>query len=388
MQVVFNCIIRDHDAQVFNPPKGVDQNIADVVVDITFGGFRHWDGVYFLHIAEHGYTYENTVAFFPLFPLIVRAVANSALFVLQYCMSYASVLLISAVIVNTVCFVLSAVALYELGRIVLANDVLAYRAAQFYCINPASIFFSAAYSESCFALLAFRGMLMLERNCWMSSAVFFALSAAARSNGLVNIGFVLHRAGRDMVAWMLLYVQSRAKLSFFGFGLRVCQLGILLVLCVVPFGACQYHVYSVFCNLQASYRDLPDYVREYGNKQGYRMPYMGQSVWCSAWLPLSYSYIQRSHWNVGFLNYYKFKQIPNFVLAAPMAMLCIWMIVSYVYKHMSHCLHVGLLPYGDACHVKKNQCHCLPKTCFVYVAHAAFLLMFGILYMHVQVMTI
>lgn len=307
------------------------------------------------------------------------------MFPLQYCISYTSILLISATIVNTACFVLSAISLYELGRIILGSDALAYRSVQFYCINPASIFFSAAYSESCYALLTFRGMLMLERNCWTWSAVFFALSSAARSNGLVNIGFLLHRAAHDVVAWILLYVRSKAKTSVIKFGLNAFKLGVLLVVCVLPFAAFQYHAYTVYCNWRATYRDFPEHVRQYGNKLGYRMPYMGLSAWCSSWLPLSYSYIQSSHWNVGFLNYYEFKQIPNFVLATPMAVLCICMTVSYLHKHRSYCLFAGLLPGNDAEHVTNGEYHCLPKTCFVYVVHTAFLLVFGILYMHVQV---
>jgi len=357
------------------------------VVDFLFGGFRRWDAVYFLHIAEYGYTYENTLAFFPLFPLTVWTVGNTLLFVLQYCMSYSSVLLISAVIVNTTCFLLSAMTLYELGRIVLGNDTLAYRAAQFYCINPASVFFSAAYSESCYALLAFRGMLLLERNCWISSAVFFALSSAARSNGLINIGFLLHRAARDVVAWILLFAQAKTKLSVSKLGLNVGQFGTLLIFCVTPFAAFQYYAYTVYCNQQASYQDLPEHVRQYGSKLGYRMPFMGPSVWCSDWLPLSYSYIQSSHWNVGFLNYYELKQIPNFVLAAPMATLCICMAVSYLSKHRSYCLCAGLLPQSGDEHITCRECCYVPKSCFVYVVHTTLLLMFGILYMHVQVIT-
>ncbi len=31
-----------------------------------------WDGVYFVHIAEYGYTYEHFHAFFPMYPAVVR----------------------------------------------------------------------------------------------------------------------------------------------------------------------------------------------------------------------------------------------------------------------------------------------------------------------------
>lgn len=35
--------------------------------------FVNWDGVYFAHIARHGYDYEHVHAFFPLYPMLMRA---------------------------------------------------------------------------------------------------------------------------------------------------------------------------------------------------------------------------------------------------------------------------------------------------------------------------
>jgi len=367
---------------VFNPPSTVEPNTIDHAIDIALGGFRRWDAVYFLHIAEHGYTYENTLAFFPLFPLMVRTLANSALYPLQFCMSYASVLLISAVSVNITCFVLSAVTLYELGRTVLGSNVVAYRAAQFYCINPANVFFSAAYSESCYALLAFRGMLLLERGLWTSAALSFALSCAARSNGLVNVGFLLHRFARDMVA---LYFRSVATVSFSRVGLKLCRISTLLTICAAPFAAFQYHAYTVFCNQETVDQDVPEHIRLYGAEMGYKMPLAGPSVWCAWKLPLSYSYIQSSHWNVGFLSYYELKQIPNFLLATPMAVLCLCAMVSYASKHMSCCLYSGLMPENYTDDANPDKYHFLPKNCFVYIVHMSFLLTIGLLFMHVQV---
>lgn len=57
---------------MFNPPSLSNIGYGDKIVEALLGGFRRWDGIYMLHVAEYGYTYENSMAMFPLFPLLVR----------------------------------------------------------------------------------------------------------------------------------------------------------------------------------------------------------------------------------------------------------------------------------------------------------------------------
>ena len=64
----------------------------------------------------------------------------------------------------------------------LQDSSLAARATLLFCLTPASIFYSAIYTESLFALLSFAGMLCAGRRPWLATAAF-ALATATRSNG-------------------------------------------------------------------------------------------------------------------------------------------------------------------------------------------------------------
>ena len=43
--------------------------------DLVFGPFARWDAGWFVAIARHGYENTQSAAFFPLYPLVVRALA-------------------------------------------------------------------------------------------------------------------------------------------------------------------------------------------------------------------------------------------------------------------------------------------------------------------------
>ena len=52
-QVIFNTIIPDHNAGVFNPPSSTNTNSGtslDGLIQVLYGGLGRWDAVYFTHI--------------------------------------------------------------------------------------------------------------------------------------------------------------------------------------------------------------------------------------------------------------------------------------------------------------------------------------------------
>lgn len=364
-------MIPDHAADAFNPPLVEQENFTalDKIIFICLGGFRRWDAVYFHHIALHGYTYENCVAFFPLYPLLLSSIRAVAPF-LSALLSLPALLLLFAVVLNTVMFVGAAVILLYLGRYTLKDNQLAFCAAQLFCFNPASIFMSAPYSETVFALLTFGGMLCMSLHHLPISAVLFGLSTLARSNGLVSLGFILHYIAVRYVARMTSLWNIYSQELWFLFKAVVKQTCLYIPLtaslvCVnfLPFLAYQYYIYQLFC-FPEQHRDLVSHLPidlvDYGQKHKFKL--VGDdppSSWCHAWVPLSYSYIQSEHWGVGLFSYYQFKQIPNFLLAAPMIIISVCACWSVYQMHPRLCCSLGLL---DMCKVKTDYMKCLSDS--------------------------
>ena len=135
------------------------ERISILTHSSCFNSITHlrWDGAHFLHIAHHGYTFETNLAFFPLYPLLVRTLAIGLHWLQEdyAIISFVTSLKLSAVFLSNAFFILATEALYDLSRKVLKDEYLAYKAALFFAINPANIFFAAPYSESLNALLTF-----------------------------------------------------------------------------------------------------------------------------------------------------------------------------------------------------------------------------------------
>lgn len=192
LQFIFNILFPDHNADAFKSPIDNSEQISsyDNIIIFLFNGLTRWDGQYFLHIAKYGYTYENTLAFYPLYPMLIR-ITSVFIRKIFFKLNVHSSVLIAAVLINIICFVKSAIIFYDLSKIILKTTNIAYIATILYCINPATIFFSAVYSESLFAYLTFSSML---RSIKLDPYVLIpiGLSILTRSNGIVNVGFPIY----------------------------------------------------------------------------------------------------------------------------------------------------------------------------------------------------
>ena len=146
-----------------------------------------WDGKWYLSIVRAGYprhivnpvTYfqdDARVAFFPGFPLLVRAVNR----VLPGGDTAA------ALIVN---LVLGGVVILLVGLLArrFGGDRLAGRAMMLAAFFPGSFVLSFAYSEALFTCLAAATLLLLLDRRWLWAGVLTALATATRPNGLALV---------------------------------------------------------------------------------------------------------------------------------------------------------------------------------------------------------
>ncbi|KFQ47806.1 GPI mannosyltransferase 2, partial [Nestor notabilis] len=390
-QALFNLLIPDHAADAFSPPRLSQPGLWDVLVEQLLGGLSRWDAEHFLFIAERGYLYEHNCAFFPLYPLSLRAVAEGALWPLHWLLCVRSRLLLSAVLLNSLFSVLAAAALYQLGCVVLQCRSVAFLAAILFSVSPANVFMAAAYSESMFAFLAFSAMWQLEKGQSWLSGLLFSLAAGVRANGLVNAGFFLYSCSKCFA--LQLQVGSGSMRTFPQLWKQLLSVASSVVLmCAgvfLPFALFQYYAYMRFCGPGTSpEQTVPKPLVQLALDKGYSLaaPNGVKPPWCSQQVPVVYSYIQDTYWNVGFLRYFELRQIPNFLLALPVTLLGSWAACTYIIANPRHCLTLGLERRKSEEEGKPRAGFCCPAV-FVYVVHATVLLAFGFFCMHVQVLT-
>jgi len=133
------------------------------------GPFARWDSVWFLEIARDGYDEPADAAFFPLYPLLVKATGSSVAV---------------GAIVSLACL---AGALWLLHRLVALDfgEQVARLCVLLVALFPGAFFFSAVYSESLFLLLSVAAVYGARTGRWELAGIAGALAAATRSAGLL-----------------------------------------------------------------------------------------------------------------------------------------------------------------------------------------------------------
>ena len=157
---------------IFTLPK-YSSTPVDIVAMCT--SWNHWDSANYVRIAEFGYQNYTDVAFFPLFPLLIRILAFpfGHLAYLPIGMLLSNAALLGAMLV-----------LYQLALEV-GGEKVARRSLLYLCIFPTAFFFFPAYNESLFLLLTASTFLALHHQRWWLAGLLGGLGAMTRSPGVI-----------------------------------------------------------------------------------------------------------------------------------------------------------------------------------------------------------
>jgi Mannosyltransferase (PIG-V) len=175
-----------------------------------------WDTGWYRRIVVEGYAYagpgrESNVAFFPLYPTLVRALAP--LFPTHF---HAGIFL------SNVCFLLGLVVLHD-GTSRSHGRAVARHAVLFALLSPAMIFFSAYYTESLFFLEVAVAFWAYERKRFAVAGLAGACASATRTTGVVLLGAFglaeLVALARRRERFGLAYLRARLPLLLVPFGL-------------------------------------------------------------------------------------------------------------------------------------------------------------------------
>lgn len=151
--------------------------------DNFWESFGNWDGGHFLGIAEQGYNEKFQYAFFPLYPLAIRAVS-------EITQNY----LVAAVLISIVSTFLGLNILYKL--VVMDFDKkIAEKVVLALLFFPTSFFLLSAYSEGLFFFLVVLTFYFLRQNKLFWATVFAGLSSATRLAGLAVVAGLLIEIG-------------------------------------------------------------------------------------------------------------------------------------------------------------------------------------------------
>ena len=162
--------------------------------------FAAWDSGWYFDIAQRGYywspTGQSSLAFFPLYPMLMRALAwpfgggDRALWLSGIALSYA-------------CLFLGLAVLHRLTATTFGGDREAARRTVLYvAVFPFAYFFTQVYTESLFLLTSVSAVAAAVASRWGWAGLFGALAALTRPNGIliaVPLG-LLALAGRPRLA--------------------------------------------------------------------------------------------------------------------------------------------------------------------------------------------
>ncbi|GAB4186046.1 MAG: hypothetical protein Fur006_25010 [Coleofasciculaceae cyanobacterium] len=172
--------------------------------------FSHWDAAWFKQIATQGYDYADdgkmhNIAFFPVFPLVVRAV-----------MSLGFSFELAGLLVNNLALLGAMILLYRWVDEQHGESAARWATAVMaWC--PFSLFGTVIFSEGLFLLFSTAALRAFEKQYYVSAALWGAITTGTRVTGVVLIPtfmFLAWREKRPPIAYVVGLITSGGLLLY------------------------------------------------------------------------------------------------------------------------------------------------------------------------------
>jgi hypothetical protein len=132
-----------------------------------------WDGTWYLHIVQTGYSNLSSTRFFPLYPLLIKAA--SLLWIPP---------VIAGVAISLASMVIALVIVHRLAALELGEGV-ANLTVELIAFCPLALYFSAVYAESLLMALTAASIYSARRGRWAWAGVLGGLAALTRVTGFL-----------------------------------------------------------------------------------------------------------------------------------------------------------------------------------------------------------
>lgn len=153
--------------QAMPPAQGVARHLT--------APWWRWDTIWYLKIAEHGYTDFGTTAFLPLYPLLIRVVGTLL----------GGHFLVAALLISTLASFGALLCLYRLAEKLSQVHQAAPWTVLAAVLLPVSFFLMAGYTEALFLWLTFGALLAWMEGRWGRFALLAALATLTRHQGVL-----------------------------------------------------------------------------------------------------------------------------------------------------------------------------------------------------------
>ena len=135
--------------------------------------FGNFDGVHYLGIAQNGYFYQYTQAFFPFYPLLIKLVSP---------ITFGN-LLIAGLLVSNTAFLFGLVIFHKLVNKYYGQKI-AFWSCLFLLAFPTSFYFGAVYTEGLFFLMIIFSFYLFSKNKILLASVVGLFASLTRLIGI------------------------------------------------------------------------------------------------------------------------------------------------------------------------------------------------------------